>query len=290
MDFVTWGQSPWGQDILIHVSWTLLYVAAAAGVAFMVAHTLWVRLWPKAVGPSASVPVPAPVVARIPERVKRHSLAARLFHWIMAAAMLTLLVTAFLPIVGIQFGWVTIHWVAGLVLTVSVLYHIIHATFWLDFWSIWLNKDDVAESWTRLRRAFGAQVAAPRKAGKYPTDNKLYHTAIIATGFAVIGTGLFMMTRIRTPLFTRNPYLFSDQTWGLLYVLHGLAGVGLITLTLAHIYFAVRPEKFWITKSMLFGWITRRQYLEHHDPQRWVVAQPGPSAPAGGQEERKVAV
>ena len=22
---------------------------------------------------------------------------------------------------------------------------------------------------------------------------------------------------------------------------------------------------------MIFGWITRRQYLEHHDPQRWKV-------------------
>jgi hypothetical protein len=22
---------------------------------------------------------------------------------------------------------------------------------------------------------------------------------------------------------------------------------------------------------MILGWITRRQYLEHHDPQRWVV-------------------
>ena len=24
-------------------------------------------------------------------------------------------------------------------------------------------------------------------------------------------------------------------------------------------------------KSMLVGWVTRRQYLEHHDPDRWTV-------------------
>ena len=24
-------------------------------------------------------------------------------------------------------------------------------------------------------------------------------------------------------------------------------------------------------KSMIFGYITRRQYLEHHDPDRWVA-------------------
>ena len=49
------------------------------------------------------------------------------------------------------------------------------------------------------------------------------------------------------------------------------AGVALVGLTMAHIYFAIRPEKLWLTKSMLFGFITRRQYLEHHDPTRWRV-------------------
>ena len=84
-------------------------------------------------------------------------------------------------------------------------------------------------------------------------------------------TGLFMMKRVRTPFFTRNPYLFSDMTWGLMYVLHGLAGVGLIALIMVHIYFALRPEKFVITKSMVFGSIPREHYLEHHDPERWAV-------------------
>ena len=54
---------------------------------------------------------------------------------------------------------------------------------------------------------------------------------------------------------------------------HGLAGVGLVGLVIAHVYFAVRPEKWWITKSMILGWITRRQYLEHHEPSRWPVGQ-----------------
>ncbi len=288
MDLVTWGRSPWGQDILIHISWGLLYVAAGAGVLFMLAHTLYLRVRP-AHTPGIE-PQAQQLAARIPERVARHSLAARLFHWVMAAAMFALLITAFLPIVGVQFGWVTIHWIAGLVLTGSVLYHIIHATFWLDFWSIWLNREDLDDSWHRVRRASGLAAPAPRKAGKYPTDNKLYHTAIVLSGFAAIVTGLFMMTRIRTPFWTRNPYgFFSDAAWGVVYVAHGLMGVLLVTLTLAHVYFAVRPEKFWITQSMLFGWISRRHYLEHHDPQRWVVAQPGPPPPQE-QEGRKVAV
>jgi formate dehydrogenase subunit gamma len=82
----------------------------------------------------------------------------------------------------------------------------------------------------------------------------------------------------------RDPYILSDSAWGFTYVLHGLAGVALVGLVIAHVYFAVRPEKWWITKAMLVGWITRRQYLEHHEPNRWPVAtRPGSSTakPAG---------
>ena len=62
----------------------------------------------------------------------------------------------------------------------------------------------------------------------------------------------------------------SDPAWGLTYVLHGLAGVGFVGLVIAHIYFALRPEKLWIT-GMIFGTITRREFLEYHDPDRWVA-------------------
>jgi len=267
---VQWGRNPWGEDILTHAQWNLVYVALLFGVCFMVAHTLYVAFWPKPKGPETA-PVNPTAAARVPERVKRHSLAARMFHWIMAASMLTLLVTSFGPILGWKFDWIQIHWIAGIVLTISIIYHIIHASFWLDFWSIWLNKEDVAEATGRFKRAIGGQAAPPRKAAKYPYDNKMYHTAIVLAALAVVPTGLFMMKRVQTPLFVRNPYLFSDGTWGLMYVLHGLSGIGLVGLTIAHIYFAIRPEKLWITKGMVFGDISREEFLKHHDPQRWVV-------------------
>ena len=186
-------------------------------------------------------------------------------------SMLTLLATASAPVLGLEFNWVEIHWIAGLVLTVSIIYHIIHASFWLDFWSIWLNKEDVSEAITRLKRVMGLSAPAPRKAAKYPWDNKMYHTAIVLSALATVPTGLFMMNRVETPLFTRNPYLFSDTMWGVMYVLHGLSGIGLVGLTIAHIYFAIRPEKRWITKGMVFGDISRQEFLQHHDPERWVI-------------------
>jgi cytochrome b subunit of formate dehydrogenase len=97
----------------------------------------------------------------------------------------------------------------------------------------------------------------------------------------VILTGVFMMSRVRTIFFPRNPYLFSDMTWGLMYVLHGLAGVGLIALVIVHVYFAVRPEKLAITESMIVGSMSRDFYLKEHDPQRWVVE--GTTSSSGGR-------
>ena len=279
MDFLTWGRNPWGQTILIRISWDLLWASAVAGLLFLVGHALYVRYWPKPKGEEdeARRRRLSQLAARLPEHVARHTLAARLFHWVMAGSMFVLLFTSFLPIVGVKFSWVTIHWVAGLVLTVSVVYHIIHASFWLDFWSIWPVRDDITDASRRFRRSLGRPAPPPRKHPKYPLENKLYHGIIMLTGFGAIGTGLVMISRVRTPLLARNPYLFTDQTWGLMYVLHGLAGVSLVALVMVHVYFAVRPEKLWITNSMIFGWIGRRHYLEHHDPERWVVI---PEAPA----------
>jgi hypothetical protein len=37
--------------------------------------------------------------------------------------------------VGVEFDWVTPHWIAGTVLAASVVFHIVHASFWLDFWA-----------------------------------------------------------------------------------------------------------------------------------------------------------
>jgi cytochrome b subunit of formate dehydrogenase len=280
---VQWGINPWGEDTLIHAQWGLVYVAFAFGIGFMVAHTLFVKFWPKPEGP-VTAPLNETAAARVPGRVTRHSLAARMFHWIMAASMLTLLGTASAPVLGLQFNWIEIHWIAGLVLTVSIVYHIVHASYWLDFWSIWLNKEDVGEAITRLKRAMGRSAPAPRKAAKYPWDNKMYHTAIVLSALASVPTGLFMMFRVETALFTRNPYLFSDTTWGLMYVLHGLSGIGLVGLTLAHIYFAIRPEKRWITKGMIFGDISRQEFLHHHDPERWIVE----TGAHGGAEQQRL--
>jgi cytochrome b subunit of formate dehydrogenase len=264
-----------------------LWISAIGALLFLIVHALYVSIWARPAHSGASAGVSSGVDAsRIPERVPRHNLSARLFHAIMALSMLALLFTAFLPKVGVQFPWVTYHWIAGIVLSISVVYHIFDAFLGQDFWSIWPDREDIEDAGRRIKRALGQAAPEPRKFAKYPLENKLYHLVVMLAGLSVIGTGLFMMKRVRTPFFPRNPYLFSDMTWGWMYVLHGLAGVGFVALVTVHIYMALRPEKFFITESMIFGWMSREKYLEHHDPRRWPVAE---EAPASARAESKKA-
>jgi cytochrome b subunit of formate dehydrogenase len=211
--------------------------------------------------------------------VPRHSLAARLFHWIMAASMFTLLFTAFLPKVGVQFDWVTYHWIAGSVLTVSVIFHVIHASFWLDFWAIWPDKPTW---WTRGEECavYGPAGAAAAQIREVPAREQALPRRDHRDRLVRNRDRRVHDVPVHTIFFPRNPYLFSDMTWGLMYVLHGLAGIGLIALVMVHVYFAIRPEKLDITKSMIFGSMRREFYLKHYDPERWVVEATRAASPA----------
>ena len=271
MELFQFGTDPWGQEVLIRASWDVLTLSFWAGIAFIVFHLVYAAVWlPKvsrahAGGGESKVAPPG-----VPEKITRHTGAARAFHWIMAVSMLALLITGFFPVIGIQFPWLTIHWVAGVLLTISVLYHIIHS-FFLDFWSIWIGPSDIRESIQRTKRQLGQDVDIPKHA-KYPIDHKLYHLAVMLAGFVAIGSGLLMLVRIDTPLWAHDAYMLAEQTWGWTYALHGLSGAMFVMLTITHIYFAVRPDKLWLTKSMLFGYVDRETYLDHHDPTRWVVS------------------
>ena len=191
------------------------------------------------------------------ERIQRHKSIDRAYHWLMAVSVLVLLLTAFLPILGIKFEWVGIHWVTGLVLTVIVLMHIIRATIWQNFWAMMIDSTD-------LKDPFG-------KPGKYSPAQKLYHLAIAVLVLAAIASGLLMWRKVDTPFWQRDPYWLSTDSWGVVYAIHGVAAMALVTMVIIHVYFALRPDEWHLTRSMLRGWITRKEYQDHHDPRRWAA-------------------
>lgn len=272
MEFLRRALNPWGENVPIGVSWDLIWAAVIIGAVFVVGHALLV---PKKV---ATGEVDEDEVRGLPEKLQRHKPGARGFHWSMSATMFALLITAFFPVIGIRFPWVTIHWIAGVLLILTVIYHIYHVFAKQDFWTMWIDRRDVEEGKLGLKAAMGqADIERPR-AGKYPVDQKMFHhVAMIATLGAVV-TGVLMMFRVDNFLLPMNTYMFSDTAWGWIYVIHGVCGIGLIFLVIAHVYFAIRPEKRWMTWSMINGWIDRDRYLQNHDPARWTVAEAGSAA------------
>jgi cytochrome b subunit of formate dehydrogenase len=203
-------------------------------------------------------------------RVVRHTLPDRVLHWISAVCVLILLGTAFLPIVGFEFPWVAVHWMTGTVLFVAVLLHVVRVLVRGTWSSMWIGRADAADvrdiAGATLRRALPA-----RRPGKYSVAQKLVHHGFAVAVLTTLVTGSLMLLRIDTPWWQRNPYLLADATWGIVYVLHGLAALLLITMVMMHVYFALRPEKLKFTRSMIRGWITRKEFDEHHDPTRWQV-------------------
>jgi len=192
------------------------------------------------------------------DTIRRHDGLARLMHWLMALAVLTLLVTGLLPVVGVEFDWVPIHWIAGLVLTVCLLLHIVRSLFGGRFGRMLFRGRDVS-----------ALSRSEVKPGKYSLAQKLMHNTVALFGLAVTITGCLMLLRIDTPFWARNPYVLTEQAWGIVYVIHGASALVFLSLVMLHIYFSLRPEKSMYLKAMLSGRMSRRDYEAGHDATLW---------------------
>jgi cytochrome b subunit of formate dehydrogenase len=187
-----------------------------------------------------------------PGAIERHALVDRLFHWLTAAIMFVLLGTGLLPVAGIRFEWLEIHWIAGTALTAAVLFHVVRSLLWQRLAAIWLH-------WRDLRELTGGQ-----SPGKYTLAQKLMHHAFTVALLAAIATGVLLLKKIQTPFFERDPYLFTERTWGILHVVHDAAALLAVLLVIVHVYFALLPEKRFYLRAMIKGWITREELREHH--------------------------
>lgn len=255
MDIATYKNDAWGREVLLGVSWELLWLVAVAAFVFIAVHAIYEATRRRGERPSSEGP-----------RVSRHDAVDRVFHWVMAVSMIVLLITGVLPIIGVRFAWLTIHWIAGLVLTAAVLFHIVRSLFWQDLKSMWISKDDFRE----LR---GDSV----KPGKYSLAQKSMHATVTVLSVLVIGSGLVLFAMIDTPWWDRTNAI-SEAALGWMFFLHGLSTLALIGVTALHIYFGLRPEKLFYTRSMIKGWISEEELAAHHDRERW---SPDDSPPAG---------
>lgn len=187
----------------------------------------------------------------------------------MALAVFVLLGTSFLPILGIKFEWVPIHWMTGVLLSVLILIHILRVLVWQDWRNMMIWPSDIRDIWRGFISIFSSTTAMPEKPGKYNPLQKFYHLGISLLVLAVIVTGLLMLLKIDTPFWQRNPYVFGNDTWGWIYAIHGLTAMAMITMIIIHVYFALRPDEFYLTRSMFRGWITKKEHADHHDGNKW---------------------
>jgi len=94
------------------------------------------------------------------------------------------------------------------------------------------------------------------------------HWAVTVVVLAVIATGILLFLQIDTPFWDRTNSLAED-TLGLMFLLHGLSTLALVALTSTHIYFALRPEKLFYTRSMVSGWMSEDEMTANHDTSLW---------------------
>ena len=238
----------WGEEVILGVSWDLLWVVAVAVLILLAAHAIIMAVLAnkKMDKPSSDG-----------RRVLRHETIDRLFHWIMAGSILLLILTGVAPIIGLRIAWLNLHWIAGLVPTFVVIFHIVRSLFWQDFKSMILGPRD-----------FGEPFDSAKKPGKYSFEQKGMHWAVTVVVLAVVVTGLLMFLQIDTPFWDRTNSMPESQL-GLVFLLHGLSTLALVALAASHIYFALRPEKLFYTRSMISGWISEDEMTANHDTSRW---------------------
>ena len=246
MDIATYKHDVWGTEVLRGVSWDLLWLVIVAAFFAIVLHGIYEARQERGALPSSEG-----------ERVQRHQKIDRIFHWIMAFSMFVLLITGILPIVGVTFAWLSLHWIAGLLLTAIVLAHIVRSIFVKDLKSVSISAADLREG-----------LDASKKPGKYSLAQKGMHAAVTVITLVVIVTGLVMFAMLDTPWWDRTNSL-SESALGWNFFLHGLSTLALVGLISLHVYFALRPEKLFYLRSMLGGWISKDELSANHDPERW---------------------
>ena len=132
MDIATYKNDVWGREVLLGVSWDLLWLVCVVALVIVAVHALYKATQQRSERASHKG-----------KRVQRHEMVDRVMHWVMAISILVLLFTGVLPIIGIEFAWLTLHWVSGLVLTAAVLFHILRSIFMKDLMSVWITRSDL---------------------------------------------------------------------------------------------------------------------------------------------------
>lgn len=299
-----------GQEIVTGISWDVLVLfTAIAFFVFLVHFIVRDILNPADHSDPGDGPPPEDVEAELEadgiDEVHRFTATQRASHWIMAIAVFLLMLSGFVlmnpgitlqPPIGLS--WVDIHIIFSIVFLGYVIFHIGHVAYKGTWMAMWFGRREIKDLWIRFEHLIGRREQYPRQF-KYPSAQKLLHLGVIGASIGVIITGLVMLRRVTVPGLWRETREFtflgiefglgvSGDGWGLVtwsFVLHDLFAIGLVGLVLGHIYFALRPEEWGITRSMITGYVSRETYAEKYSPSSWDIGGPDEPGSGGGPDD-----
>jgi cytochrome b subunit of formate dehydrogenase len=222
---------------------------------------------------------PRPTEAReIPppgdEKIQRHNLFQRIYHWANSAAIFILLISGWmiyqpghvLTLEGTPSEWFFWHrWGVALLLA-GIAAHIIHEAFIArEANPMVVNRTEIQRILSIFKNFLGISKGYPL-AGKYHTGQIFFHWAVAGNIFILILTGMVLWKPLRDLL----PLSFFNPGWDFIYfnrIIHGFFSATLLASLIGHLYFALFIKKNWPeTKSMITGSMSRREYLESHIP------------------------
>ena len=102
---------------------------------------------------------------------------------------------------------------------------------------MWVDRVDLRGVVQLARWSLRIAAAPPPLPGKYSLAQKLIHHAFTLVCTATIVTGGLMLVKIDTPGGNAIPTGWGGH-WGVIYVIHDLAALLLITMVMTHVYFA----------------------------------------------------
>jgi len=290
---------------VVGLSWDVLLVLAFVATLTFLVHYVLRELWnPTDHTDSRDGPTKEEVVESLEaqgvEEVNRFTLAQRASHWIMAIAVFALMLSGFIIMntgvtvkVVAGLSWLDLHIVSAVVLIGYTLFHVGHVAYKGTWNKMWFGRAEARDLWTRFTNLIGRTDEYPRQF-EYPSAQKLLHWAITGATLGVTITGLVLVRRVSLePLWSAaREFSFLGIEFGLgtadaiglvgwSFVFHDFFAAGILALVMGHVYFALRPNEWAVTRSMITGTLPVREYAERYSPSSWQIG--GERAADGGQ-------
>lgn len=298
-----------GEEVVVGLTWEVLMIFAFVAVFVFLVHFV-VR---EIINPTEhTVGEGEPGVEEVErdlkaqgiEQVERFSVTQRVGHWVMAISIFALMLSGFLimntevtvnALPGVS--WLALHELTGIILIGYTVFHVGHVAAKGTWMKMWFSREDLEDQFVRIKNFLGLTEEYPRQF-EYPGAQKFLHWGVTGATLGLIVTGLVLLRRLNfiglweaTREFSFLGVAFTLGQAGSLgliswsFVIHDFLAIAMVSLVMGHIYFAIRPQEWEVTRSMITGNVPINMYAEKYDPRSWTVGNHGTTD--GGQSDEE---